>query len=240
MSGLFATQSEAKVTDGINVFSLWEEDKSLKILTILPSKKEPYLKYMTKSSVPKEIIKRLKESNNVWLFPQKPINKRYGWLEINPKNYQLISVLDTGEYGAMTEVILTQEHIETTTRYFLGLLIGSNIAVGSVINMALRTADYAVIKKDGHKLAKIIGCYVKKFESIAGDLKGTAQGAIKDEAKNRAKGGGGDSIDNMINSTFDCKNGGSSDDKKPKEYKDFINFGKGIDHAISQYFKSMN
>ena len=239
MSGLFATQSEGKVLNGSNVFSLWEETKALKILTILPSKKETYLKYMSKSSVPKEIIERLKKSKNVWLFPDKSSNNRYGWIEIDPNNYKLISVLDTGEYGSMTETVITQTNIETTTRYFLGLLIGSNIAVGSVINMALMTADYAVIKKQGENLAKTIGCYVKKFEAVSGDVLGTVKGAAKDEAKNQAGGGTGDAIENMINSTFDCKNGGSSDDSTPKEYKDFVNFGKGIDHAISGYFKNM-
>ena len=239
MSGLFATQSEGKVLNGTNVFSLWEETKSLNILTILPSKKKSYLKHMSKISVPKEIIERLKKSKNVWLFPDKSFNNRYGWIEIDPNNYKLISVLDTGEYGAMTETIITQTHIETTTRYFLGLLIGSNIAVGSVIDMALMTSDYTVIKKQGHNLAKTIGCYVKKFEAVSGDVLGTAKGAAKDEAKNQAGGGTGDAIENMINSTFDCKDGGSSDDSKPKEYKDFVNFGKGIDHAISEYFKSM-
>jgi hypothetical protein len=241
LSGMFATEAEGNVVPkSETVFTLWGKKQGLKLLTILPDNKEEAISYMKDHKIPEWIVERLDDSNRIWVFPSETIEERYGWLEIDSDEYRMISVMDNGQYSAMTESAITTERVETTTRYFLGLLIGSNISVGSVINYSLHGyEDYKEIKKRGEKLAKVLGCYVKKFESVSGDVMGTAKGAAKDEAKNQAKGGKGDAMKNMINSTFDCKNGGSSDGKKPKEYKDFINFGKGIDHAISLYFKNM-
>jgi len=240
-SGMFATESEGNVVPkSETVFTLWEKSKALKLLTILPNKKEEALAYMKDADVPEWIRERLDNSHSIWLFPASSIEGRYGWLEIDEKSYQMLSVLDNGQYSAMTETVITQENIETTTRYFLGLLIGNNIAIGSVINYSmLGYESINEIKKRANKLAKVLGCYVKKFESVSADPLGTAKGAAKDEAKNQMKGGTGDAIENMINSTFDCKNGGKADGKKPKAYKDYVNFAKGIDHAISLYFKNM-
>ncbi|SFV90855.1 Permeases of the major facilitator superfamily [hydrothermal vent metagenome] len=237
MDGLYSSKAEAaSVPHGKDLFSLWMEKKRM-FLTILPKKeyRSVALKMMKKNGFDKEVRERFESSDKVMIIP-KDFSPKDGWLEIDPESYRLVSVLPNGMYGAMTETILTQENIETTTRYFLGLLIGSNIAVGSVINYALLGEEtFEKLKAKSHKLAKVLGCYAKKFETAAGDPIRTAKSAAKD-----AIGKEGDAISNMIESTFDCKDGGDSDDdEKPKEYKDFVNFGKGIDHAISNYFKYM-
>lgn len=237
MDGLYSSKAEAaSVPQGKDLFSLWLEQQR-PLLTILPKKryKDVVLAMMEQNGFDTETRDHFKESSRVMIVP-KNFSPKDGWLEIDPESYRLVSVLPNGMYGAMTETILTQENIETTTRYFLGLLIGANISVGSVINYALLgEEDFKQIKEKSHKLAKVLGCYAKKFETAAGDPMGTAKSAVKDTA-----GKEGDDITNMIENTFDCKDGGDSDDEeKPKEYKDFVNFGKGIDHAISNYFKHM-
>ena len=236
MDGLYSSKAEAaSIQQGKDLFSLWMEQQR-PLLTILPKKryKDAVLAMMEPNGFDTKTRKHFQESEKVMIVP-KNFSPKDGWLEIDPQSYRLVSVLPNGMYGAMTETILTQENIETTTRYFLGLLIGSNISVGSVINYALLgEEDFKLIKEKSHKLAKVLGCYAKKFETAAGDPMGTAKSAVKDTA-----GKEGDDITNMIESTFDCKDGGKADDKKPKEYKDFVNFGKGIDQAISNYFDHM-
>ena len=236
MDGLYSSKAEAaSIQQGKDLFSLWMEQQR-PLLTILPKKryKDAVLAMMEQNGFDTKTREHFQESEKVMIVP-KNFSPKDGWLEIDPQSYRLVSVLPNGMYGAMTETILTQENIETTTRYFLGLLIGSNISVGSVINYALLgEEDFKLIKEKSHKLAKVLGCYAKKFETAAGDPMGTAKSAVKDTA-----GKEGDDITNMIESTFDCKDGGKADDKKPKEYKDFVNFGKGIDQAISNYFDHM-
>jgi Mg-chelatase subunit ChlD len=240
MSGLMATEAEGKSVgnkgESVNVISLWKSVKDLKILTLLPNHRWDDVALFKKQELPERIIERLNYSQKIWLFPGQPVDGHYGWLEIDPETYVLTSVLDTGENGSMTESIITMENIETTTRYFLGLIVGTNISVGSVINYALQEEDYEAIKKRSQAMAKLLGCYVKKFESAAGKVKGLAEnpgdaakGAAKDAAKGDVPGGFDFSCDDLEDDEGDM----------PKKYSDLINFGKGIDHAIAAYFASM-
>jgi len=244
ISSIYATEAEGDVIpNSKTVFSLWKEDKNLELLTIMndSNEQEKAISYLKSQNVPEWILNRLDDSDKVWLFPKNAINNHYGWLEIDPNSLKSISVLDNGQYSAMTETALTQENIETTTRYFLGLLIGSNISVGSVINYSLKGyEDFNEIKEKANKLAKVLGCYVKKFETVASDPIGETKSAVKDEVMEN--GISDNTLSNTANRLFDCKDAGNDsgdDDETPQEYKDLVNFGKGIDHAISLYFKNM-
>ncbi|MCG8566813.1 MAG: VWA domain-containing protein, partial [Desulfobacterales bacterium] len=205
-SGLLDTGLEgASAGEGSRtVFSLWDQAPRLRILPLLYKHRKKDMAKMEKAGIPATILERRKNSRKDWLFPSKPIQGSWGWLEIDPKTFTLTSVLDDGSNGAMTETILTQENIETTTRYFLGLLIGTNISVGSVINYALMAEDYATIKAKAQKEAKRLACFVKKMEGapgqvqdgiksaksgaakakqVASDMKKDAKGTLKKEGK---------------------------------------------------------
>ena len=62
---------------------------------------------------------------------------------------------------------------------------------------------------------------------------------MKEQAKKQIEEGGtGDYLENLLKSLncdeSDLKGGG--DEKEPEKYSDYINFGKGLDQAISDYF----
>jgi len=237
MSGILNTEAEAKaVPQGKNVFSYWGEQKDLKVALILPSHKTHFLNQMKEKGFSQDILTRLKKSNKVWMFP---INQRehLGWLEIDPKNYQMVSVYQNGMYSAMTERAV-MEDMENTLRYALGLLIGTDVSIGTTIGWALREEDYQILKEKAHMYAKLIACFLKKFQTF------NITDAMKEEAKEQAlaKVRGeerGDPLEEIMKS-FDCGESdleGGDDEEVPEKYGDYINFGKGLDHAISRYFK---
>ncbi|MCG8565014.1 MAG: hypothetical protein MI747_08015, partial [Desulfobacterales bacterium] len=156
-------------------------------------------------------------------------------------------------------------NIETTTRYFLGLLIGTNISVGSVINYALMAEDYATIKAKAQKEAKRLACFVKKMEGapgkvqdgiksaksgaakakqVASDMKKDAKGTLKKEGK-AAVGAVKDSLakgkvpEMPGGMDMSCDSDDGDDFEMPEKYSDYINFAKGVDHALALYFSMM-
>ena len=234
MSGIFNSKAEEKsVPSGKDLFSFWK-NKKVSLITILPKSKykKDFIKYFKQKGASKEILQRFTQSDKAWLIPS-AFPKSDGWIEIDPKNFRVTTVLKDLTYGSMAEYALTEENIETTTRYFLGLIIGSQIAVGSVIDYSLQGYEsFETIKKRAHLLAKTIGCYVKSFKSLTSDIKSTVESKDLGSFK--------DSIESLLNdSKLECKDGGSNNNKTPKKYSDLVNFGAGIDHSIELYFKNM-
>ena len=260
MSSTFDTGAEGKaVPQGKNVFSYWAEQKDVKLALILPSHKTQFLKIMKERGISQDILIRLKKSNKVWMFPidQK---EHIGWLEIDPKNYRMISVYQNGMYAAMTERAVLEEYIGNTLRYMLGKLIGTDISLWTVAGYSLMEDDYETIKKNAHMHAKLIACFLKKFQTFTVDPLGNMKETAKEEGKNQIKEeavrlalgsnqgsdqgssqGGDDRKDYLerLLKSFNCDEGdlkGGGDEKEPEKYSDYINFGKGLDEAISDYF----
>ena len=259
MSGTFNTGAEGKaVPQGKNVFSYWGEQKDLKIALILPSQKTQFLKIMKERGISQDIITRLKKSNKVWMFPLDQ-KEHLGWLEIDPKNYQTVSVYQNGMYAAMTERAVLEEYIGNTLRYMLGKLIGTDISLWTVAGYSLMEDDYETIKKNAHMHAKLIACFLKKFQTFSTDPSGKMTETMKEEAKNHVEegirhavgvgvgggtdgggtdGGGEDYLARLLKS-FNCDEtdlAGGNDGEDPEKYSDYINFGKGLDQAIADYF----
>jgi len=236
MSGTFNTGAEGKaVPQGKNVFSYWGEHKDLKIALILPSHKTQFLKMMKERGISQDILTRLKKSNKVWMFPidQK---EHLGWLEIDPENYQTVSVYQNGMYAAMTERAV-MEDMGNTLRYMLGLLIGTDIALWTTAGYSLIEEDYEIIKKNAHMHAKLIACFMKKFQTF--NITEAMKAEAKEQALAKARGEErGDPLEELMKS-LNCDESdleGGDDEEIPEDYKDYINFGKGLDHAISRYF----
>lgn len=236
MSGIFNTGAEGKaIPQGKNVFSYWGERKDLNVALILPSHKTQFLKMMKKKGISQDILTRLKKSNKIWMFPidQK---ENIGWLEIDPKNYQMVSVYQNGMYAAMTERAV-MEDMGNTLRYMLGLLIGTDISLWTTAGYSLMEEDYEIIKNNAHMHAKLIACFLKKFQTF------NITDAMKEEAKEQAlaKASGeerGDPLEELMKS-LNCDESdleGGDDEEMPEKYGDYINFGKGLDYAISRYF----
>jgi Mg-chelatase subunit ChlD len=247
ISGLMATEAEGMAANLNSEFSqipmtvtkLWNKTKDLGLNLFLPKNKKENLAVIADLKAPQWIMERLKKTRKAWLFPDKPFNGRYGWFEINIDNYQTISVLDNGEFGSMTDFIVTNENVEAACKYFLGLLIGANISVGSAVAMAIDIADYKQLKAAAHKMAKEIGKALKSMEANIAKVNSAAEVYKKgmdssvsgkeagDEAKNFLKGEGKGQVEDAYKI------------KLPEKCSDIINFGQGIDNAISAYFSSM-
>lgn len=173
MSGIFNTEAEAEaIPQGKNVFSYWEKQKDVKLVLILPSDRTQFLKMMKERGISQDILTRLKKSNKVWIFPID--QKEYiGWLEIDPKSYQMTSVYQNGMYAAMLESIITnpvtrdilaKPFMKEPAVYTFGLLLGTNISLWATAGYSLEEEDYQKIKEKAHKLAKRIAKQLKDWD----------------------------------------------------------------------------
>ncbi len=238
IAGIFSTEAEAlAVADGENTFSRWLQQGEVKTAFIPPSLRSRFLKILREQGVSRDILTRLEKSNNCWIFPMNP-KGQIAWLEIDPESYRLISVHENGMYSAMTERA-AMENMENTLRYALGLLIGTDVSLGTTMAYALTEEDYRVLKQKAHMHAELIACFLKKIESF------NFSEAIKEEAQAQKEAilhgeERGEPLEELIKS-FDCGkedagDGGAGKDV-PEEYKDYVNFGQGLDNAISRYFQ---
>jgi len=173
MSGFMATEGEAAVIEGKTVSSIWKDIKNLKLILIEPSNKEMYIAYMKEKKIPENIISRLKNSNKLWLFPSESLNSRYGWYEVDPKTYKMHSVLDTGEYGSMSEYSITEERVTDGVGYFLGLLAGVQVSVTSVATASVIYSDFKDIIANAEKMANYAACIFGAIDNIVSIGKGS-------------------------------------------------------------------
>ncbi|MEA1953244.1 MAG: VWA domain-containing protein [Campylobacterota bacterium] len=157
MSGIFNSEAEAKVIpNGKGVIEFWNERKNLKFVFLPARDKESTLKWMTDENISISIIKRYKNSNKLWLFPTGK-DKQDGWLEINLKNYQIVSVLNNGQYGAATESAI-QESLTSIGMYATGLLGGVSLSELSVMTFSLIYEDYCALLKAAEAFANDVAC----------------------------------------------------------------------------------
>lgn len=109
----------------INVLDVWRGSTQNLSLLVVPPKsdtKKELIHQMELKKYPKNIQSLVATSDNIILFPSRPMmdqnSTRWGWLEINPQNYQLKSILDSGEYGSTTEYGISQANADGM-EYFL-------------------------------------------------------------------------------------------------------------------------
>jgi len=166
MSGIFNAEAEAKVIPtGKGIANYWKTHISQ--FTILPSdNKENVLQWMHENATSKTIIERYKKSKKIWLYPVK-VKGEKRWFEIDPKNYQMISVLENGQYGAMTEEELLQSILDIAS-YGFGLFKGVETGNFTVMMYSLEFSDSCTILKAAENLANQIACAVASLQFTTG------------------------------------------------------------------------
>lgn len=171
MSGLMATEAERvsspTIKKAINAFSIMKENQLLLIFNTKASK-EAFIEEMKTVHLPQSITQRLMMSDKMWIFPTKRVKKRWAWMEIDPKNYQITTVLDNNQYGMVDySVTVTSEQ---AAHYFVGLLAGVSVSVMTVevYKVSLEEQDYQAMMKEAEEMAKRIGCGVSLVGGVVG------------------------------------------------------------------------
>ena len=159
MSGIFNAQAEAKVIrNGKGIFDFWKE-KDINITMIYPAQKSSIIDIFKSKGVDEKIIKRLSESEKVWLYPMNK-KKELGWLEIDPKTYQIVSVSENGMYAAMTEETEMETLINDASQYFLGYFAGTFYSVYTMIDSILLIPDFCEAVTIAENTANNVACGV--------------------------------------------------------------------------------
>lgn len=158
MSGLFASQLEAKVLPegGMGFYQMlpfYPEDTNFLWLT---RDARANMREELGKAVPERVFKLLSESRAVVLFPDRPAvvdgRPRWAWLEVDPDSYQTIAVLDTGERGGMVERVFS-DLWKQGLDYVTGGLVGISSSIWSVSAFSLVLDDYKEIMKEAKKFA---------------------------------------------------------------------------------------
>jgi hypothetical protein len=109
-----------------------------------------------KQNYPQALIERLKACRSAMLFPSNPAvtdaGMRWGWLEIDPKTYRVVSRLDNGSAGALVETLLDDIHMQAGT-YLVGALVGIDASIWSVSAFSLELEDFDEICEKAEKFA---------------------------------------------------------------------------------------
>jgi len=131
-NGIFLSDLEAKVMKGKGVFQFWGKNN---VFFIAPSgkQKSAWLKFASTKGVSESIINTIKKSKAVIMFPEIPamVNEKpfWSWIEIDPKTYEMIGVLETGERGTIAGEAIIQALIPDGAGLVLGFMKGIETAV---------------------------------------------------------------------------------------------------------------
>jgi hypothetical protein len=223
MSGIFNAQAEAKVIPGgKGIFDFWEA-KDKNITMILPTQKSVMVDLFKKKGIDKRIIDRLVQSDKVWLYPMH-MKKHIGWLEIDPKNYRMVSVYENGMYAAMTEEAEIDALINSATQYFLGFYSGTFASVSTLMMASMLIPDFctavSVAETSANNMACGVGVATSQFTGIGILGAGLGCAGLSDEAM-------GVSVAASMagNKTLGGKLVGG-----------FLGFGNGFGNAVAVYF----
>jgi hypothetical protein len=176
LSGFAAAQFEASAIPegGLGLFELWAHcPADTQLAFIDHTNKKTFLDMLKEKEYPESMVKYLNDLGGIILFPTNPaiINgeARWGWLEIDPKTYRVVSRLDNGAAGAMLEGIIGNL-FEQATSYLVGALVGIDVSLWSVARYSLQMEDYEEICEKAYGFASD---FAKKFsvnEEITGPV----------------------------------------------------------------------
>ncbi len=159
-SGLFASELEARVLpegERISLGTVWAMLPSETNMVLISSRnKRQSLTYMKKHHYPPSVIKRLEETDRMVLFPSRPATlkgqERWAWLEIDPRDYRTIAVLDSGEHGAMVEVSMGNWGVDSG-QFVVGAFIGVDAALWAVSSFSLALEDHEKLMRQAETYA---------------------------------------------------------------------------------------
>ena len=159
LSGFAAAQFEAAAIPGggMGVFELWAHcPQGTQLAYIDHHNKRAFTDMLKEKGYPEPFVKYLYDSPKAILFPSNPAiidgTARWGWLEVDPKTYTVVSRLDNGAAGAMTEHIIGNL-FEQATSYLVGALVGIDVSLWSVSGYSLQLENYEEICKKAKAFA---------------------------------------------------------------------------------------
>ena len=158
MSGLFASQLEAKVLPegGLGFYQLLPHYPGDTNFLWLTADARARMADELKATLPERVFTLLSQSRATVLFPDQPANlngqPRWAWLEVDPDTYKTIAVLDTGERGGMVERVFS-DLWKDGLDYVTGGLVGISSSIWSVSAFSLVMDDYKQILAEAKKFA---------------------------------------------------------------------------------------
>ncbi|MGI6085106.1 MAG: VWA domain-containing protein [Acetivibrionales bacterium] len=237
LSGFYMSSLEAAVLPGANkagYIDLWTKAPSGTDFEIIPvldnNRDEVYTEMEAAGKYPYRLLKAVKENRKLILTPLEPTvfngEKRWAWLEIDPINYQAISVFDNGLHSAMTEFrINLLPSTDDTVQWLKGIWVGTNVSVWSMCSSTLKFGDdYKAVIADAKKTATEVCKKVAEFF----DLVETAKGLIGGEA-----GAGLDLGSHKLDFKI------SMSGLKGSLSQNMYNLGGGMKTAVEVYFAMM-
>lgn len=158
MSGLFASRLEADVMPGggLGFFQMLPHYPADTQFLWLTQNARYDMEDDLKRSMSEPVFNQLMKSQGTVLFPDQPAlvngTPRWAWLEVDPYTYRTISVLDTGERGAMVERLFT-DLWKDGLDYIVGGLVGVSSSIWAVSAFSLVLDDYKEIMAAAKKFA---------------------------------------------------------------------------------------
>jgi len=198
MSGIYASKLEESVLPrgGSGFFGMLARyPADTRLMWLSANDRYQFYDSMREQGYPERMIRLLEESPNVALFPSKPAIIRgkphWAWLEVNPNTFETISMLHTGDRGAMVERVFS-DLWKDGLDFIVGGLVGVSSSIWSVSAFSLQMSDYkeimAAAKKFALGIADNFGATIKvgdfEFKAKPGDSKpeasytGTGSGAV--------------------------------------------------------------
>jgi Mg-chelatase subunit ChlD len=251
ISGLQMAELEQVVLgeQGKGTFGLWARaPANTPLFWISPRNRRDITEYLKALSYPESIVSSLAGTRNFVLFPTRPTvvngRHRWGWLEVNPKTYETISVLDNGQYGSMVEWDIQNWFSEAQLHMF-GAMLGVSTSVWGMSIFSLQTDDYEEIRKKAEALVRSIGVNLADFNTLKGAKDNAVDAAVLIDqggsSSGAAGGGGSGGVTVTPEVSFDTfgKPGGSIADRfegKIKIGQDMIGFGQGFKAGVDFYF----
>jgi Mg-chelatase subunit ChlD len=240
LSGLFASRLEGSVLPGdkadfVEVWKRSPDDTNL--FFSLPSNRKDDLVYMKEHGFPDNVMQRAKDSSKVMIIPNKPTRiygeDRWEWLEVDPKTYETIAVMDTGEHGSMAEYVMALvPEREDYLGFMVGAIVGVDTSIWSVSAFSLELTDYKEILKAAkaytYGIAEVMENVLNlkdliKLEYGIGPVKASFEGAEINGAFEKPE---------LFFEKIEQSTG-----VKTKIAPDFIGFVKGFKGGAGYYFK---
>lgn len=231
---------------GYGVLRMWENaPEETKHFWITNSNRRDITKILSELNYPQAIVNHIKSSRQFILFPTNPtvINglPRWGWLEIDPQSYEIVSVLDNGLHGGIVEYDLNTWYSEAQLHMF-GFLLGVSSSVWSVSSFSLIIGDYEEIMKQAEAMVRGIAKNLETFRQNLGSPGiGTAEFIQRGGAPSEESGGGdlpvsfggGPGAMDMMEKKEIME---YLEDSKIQVGQDFMGFAQGFEMGVNYYF----
>jgi hypothetical protein len=219
-NGMFLTDLEAGIMKGNGVFQFWGKNN---LFLIAPSgkPKAAWLKFAASRGVSENVISTIKNSKSVIMFPENPatVNDKpfWSWLEIDPKTYETIGVLETGEHGTIAGEAIIQALIPDGAGLMLGFMKGIETAVWGQCAFIIDGSSYEEA--------------LAKTEALIGQL-GEHLGNVGDSFNVPV---GGDAELDLLSGKLSL--GGFSSDGTYSPWDGYKSFGSGFEMGAKYYIE---